>query len=243
MKSKKITAIIQAHMSSERLPQKIMLDLEGEPVLFRMLERVKHSKLIDTIVVATSDLSCDDIVASSCKIWGVEVSRGSDSDVLSRYWKAAQEYPSDVYMRLTSDSPLIDPDYLDMCIDFYLAHSYRYVAGDGKNPIGIGCELFTAELLKEAAEKSTEPFEHEHVTPYMYWKQDSIGRVPSLRDATGIRITLDTKEDYEVIKTIYHELYQPGNRFTMNEILDYLEAHPEVAAINAAVEQKKVKTN
>ncbi len=241
MYQKNITAIIQAHMNSERLPKKIMLDLEGKPVLFRMLERVAHAKKLNQIVVATSDLSCDDIVADKCTEWGFQVCRGSDSDVLSRYWKAAQEFPSDVYMRLTSDSPLIDPDYLDMCVDYFMSHDFRYVAGDGKNPIGIGCEIFTAELMREAACNSTEPFEHEHVTPYMYWKQSSIGRVPSLRDATGVRITLDTKEDYEVIKAVYHALYQPGNRFTMDEILDYLEAHPEVASMNANVKQKKAK--
>ena len=238
MKDIKVTAIIQAHMSSTRLPNKIMLDLCHEPELFRMIERVKQSKRIDRIVVATSDLPCDDIIAAS---WGVCVSRGSDTDVLSRYWKAAQEFPSPVYMRLTSDSPLIDPGYLDMCVDFFLSHHYRYVAGDGKNPIGIGCEIFTDELMREAALNSTEGFEHEHVTPYMYWKQDSIGRVPSKRDATGVRITLDTQEDYEVISRIYDALYRPGNDFTMDEILDYLEAHPEVAAINAKIVQKKAK--
>lgn len=127
MKDIKVTAIIQAHMSSTRLPNKIMLDLCHEPELFRMIERVKQSKRIDRIVVATSDLPCDDIIAASCLSWGVCVSRGSDTDVLSRYWKAAQEFPSPVYMRLTSDSPLIDPGYLDMCVDFFLSHHYHFI--------------------------------------------------------------------------------------------------------------------
>lgn len=238
---KKIVAIVQAHMSSERLPNKVMKDICGEPELFRMLERARQTKGLADIVVATSDLPCDDVIVEACEKWGVHTFRGSDSNVLSRYWGAAQAYPADIYMRLTSDSPLIDPGYLDRCIDFFLANNFRYVAGDGKNPLGIGCEIFTAELMREAAENSVEGYEFEHVTPYMYWKQDSIGRVPSLRDGSAFRITLDTAEDYQVILKVYEALYQPGNTFTMDEILDYLEAHPEVAAINAAVVQKKAK--
>ena len=241
MNRNRVVAIIQAHMSSTRLPGKIMKDLCGESALYRMIERVRHCKRIDEIVVATSTLPCDDIIIEKCNAWGVSTYRGSDSDVLSRYWGAAQAYPADTYVRLTSDCPLIDPDQLDEAIDYFFDNGYRYVHGDGKLPGGIGGEVFTAELMKEAAEKSTEPYEHEHVTPYMYWKQDSVGKVPSKRDGSMYRITLDTPEDYEVIKRVYEALYQPGNRFTLDEIMDYLEAHPEVCAINSMIVQKKVK--
>ena len=155
MKKNRVVAIIQAHMSSTRLPGKIMKDLCGESALYRMIERVRHSELIDEIVVATSKLNCDDIIIEKCNEWGVSTYRGSDSDVLSRYWGAAQAYPADTYMRLTSDCPLIDPEQLDDSIRYFFEHNYRYVHGDGKLPGGIGGEVFTAELMKEAAENST----------------------------------------------------------------------------------------
>lgn len=240
-KNQKIVAIIQAHMSSTRLPGKVLKDLCGAPALYRMIERVRHAELLDDIVIATSTLPCDDIIIECCESWGVNTFRGSDSDVLSRYWGAAQAYPADIYVRLTSDCPLIDPGQLDESIQYFLDHGYRYVHGDGKLPGGIGGEVFTAELLKEAFENSTEGYEHEHVTPYMYWKQDSIGECPSKEDGSMYRITLDTPEDYEVIRLVYEALYEEGNHFTLDDILTYLKAHPEVVAINAMIVQKKVK--
>ena len=241
MEKKRVVAIIQAHMSSTRLPGKVLRDLCGAPALYRMIERVRQAKLIDQIVIATSTKECDDEIIALCEQWGVDTFRGSDSDVLSRYWGAAQAYPAENYMRLTSDCPLIDPGQLDDMTQFFFDNDYRYVHGDGKLPGGIGGEIFTAELMREAAEKSTEGYEHEHVTPYMYWKQDSIGVVPSKEDGSMYRITLDTPEDYEVIKKVYEALYTPGNTFTLNDIMRFLEKHPEIVAINSMVRQKGAK--
>lgn len=241
---KKVIAIIQAHMSSTRLPGKIMKDLCGKPALFRMIERVHQSQLLDDVVIATSTLPCDDVIIEKCNEWNVHTFRGSDSDVLSRYWGAAQAYPADVYVRLTSDCPLVCPKEIDSNIQFFLDHNYRYVSdsiGHKTYPLGIGAEVFTAELLKEAAGYATEHYEHEHVTPYMYWKQNSIGENPYKKECGHIRITLDTPEDYEVISSVYNALYQPGNTFDLDEILAYLEAHPEIMKINSKIIQKAVK--
>ncbi len=241
MENQKIVAIIQAHMSSTRLPGKIMKDLCGAPALYRMLERVRQSECLSDIVVATSDLPCDDEIEQACREWGVKTYRGSDSDVLARYWGAAQENPADIYVRLTSDSPLFDARQLDRGIAYFLENNYRYVSTDGRLPLGMGYEIFTAELMKEAALNSTEGFEHEHVTPYMYWKQSSVGHTPSERDGSMYRITLDTPEDYEVITRVYEALYTPGNTFALAEIEDYLAANPQVASINAKIIQKKAR--
>lgn len=247
-RQKSIISIIQAHMSSTRLPHKIVLDLCGQPALYRMIERVRQSKMLDNIVIATSTETCDDIVVELCKEWGVHTFRGSDSDVLSRYWGAAQEFPADVYVRMTSDCPLMVSDVVDKTVSFFLENNFRYVSNsiDSGNferksnyPDGIGCEVFSRSLLQEAAQNATEPYEHEHVTPYMYWKQDSIGALPGNEDLSMFRITLDTKEDYEVISRVYDALYQPGNTFNLDDIIRYLEAHPEVVAINDHVIQKK----
>ena len=192
-------------------------------------------------VIATSDLSCDDIIVEKCKEWGTHYYRGSDSDVLSRYWGAAQEFPSDVYFRITSDNPLNDPEFLDAMLEYFEKEKCRYLGGNGKNPLGIGGEVFTAELLEEAYNNSTEDYEHEHVTPYMYWKQDSIARFPYEPDHSKYRLTMDTPEDYELIKNVYAALYNDDNSFTLKEIIEFLDKHPEITAINGSIQQKKVK--
>ena len=243
---KTIVAIIQAHMSSSRLPGKIMMDICGEPALYRMIERVRRSRLINDIVIATSTLPCDDIIVERCADWGVHTFRGSDSDVLARYWGAAQAYPADIYVRMTSDCPMVDPAVVDDTIRFFLEHDYRYVCNSDADmeptlPAGLACEVFEAALLKEAAENATEGYEHEHVTPYMYWKQDSAGFYPYKTNESHIRVTLDTPEDYDAICRIYKALYTPGNTFTIDDIITYMSTHPEVAAINAGVVQRRLK--
>ncbi len=237
MEKKRVICIIQAHMSSTRLPGKIMKDLCGEPALYRMIERLRQCKLLDDIVIATSTKECDDIIVEHCDKWGVHWFRGSDSDVLSRYWGAAQEYPSEYVVRATSDCPLITPVFMDEIIQFMLDHDYRYVNGVN-GPAGIGGEIFTRELLQEAAENSTEGYEHEHVSPYMFMKQDSVAEVPYFGDYSHYRITLDTEEDYQAICAVYEGLYQPGNTFGDHDIINFLDTHPEVVAINAMIQQK-----
>lgn len=243
---KKIVGIIQAHMSSTRLPGKIMKDICGQPELYRMLERVKKSILLDEIVVATSDLPCDDLIIEKCKEWGVSTFRGSDSDVLARYYGAAKMYPADIYVRMTSDCPLLDARYIDGTIGYFLKNDFRYVNNGtakipGTFPLGMGCEVFTAELLEEAFQNATEHFEHEHVTPFMYLRQKSIGVYSYKENVYHLRITLDTPEDYEVITAVYNALYKEGNYFTLEETIDFLKTHPEIAAINSEVHQKTLQ--
>ena len=239
MEKTKVVAIIQAHMSSSRLPNKIMLDLCGMPALYRMIERIRQAKNIDQIVVATSTMACDDVLIDACKEWGVDTFRGSDHDVLERYWGATQAYPAGTYIRLTADEPLMDPAYLDKKIQFFWDNDYRYVTGNEQELAGtMHCEVFTAELMQETYENATEGYEHEHVTPYMYTRQDSWFAVPSRYDGLNYRLELDTPEDYEVLKAVYEALYQPGNRFNTKQIVEFLEAHPEIASINSEIVQK-----
>ena len=143
-------------------------------------------------------------------------------------------------MRVTSDNPLVDPGFVDDTIQYLIDNEYRYVGSDTDVPNGIDCEVFTAELLKEAAECSTESYEHEHVTPYMYWRQESVGRKSLGEDCSQFRFTLDTQEDYEAICNIYEALYETGNSFTKEDIFQYLRQNPSVVALNSMIVQKPV---
>ncbi len=239
MKSKRIVAIIQAHMSSSRLPGKILLDMAGAPILYRVVECARSCTLIDEVVVATSTLPCDDIICEKCAAWGVPTVRGSDSDVLSRYEVAVNAFPADVYVRLTSDDPLLCAALMDDALSFFLSHDYRYVAIDNDTiPLGLGCEIFSAELFREAVANSTEAYEHEHVTPYMYTRQPSMYRLSGGGIGSQYRLTVDTPEDYEVLKAVFAALYAPNKPFVLQEVADWLQAHPEIAAINRNIRQK-----
>ncbi len=236
----KVVAIIQAHMSSSRLPGKVMLDLCGEPVLYRMIERLRLCKNLDRIVVATSKMECDDVLIEACEKWGVSTFRGSNNDVLNRFWGTTQAYPAEAYVRLTSDCPAIDPFALDELIQFFWDNTSRYVAVEPKTHIG-GClsfEMFTAELMKENYENATEGYEHEHVTPYMYTKQPSVLRKSYRYNGENYGVSLDTPEDYEIITSIFKALYDPKKPFTTDDVIDYLDRHPEIKELNQDVVRK-----
>ena len=237
---KKVVAIIQAHMSSSRLPGKVLKDLCGMPSLYRMVERVRQCRNVDEIVVATSRMKCDDEIIQACEQWGVSTFRGNDRDVLARFWGTTQAYPAEAYVRLTSDCPAIDPVGLDALIQFFWEHTYRYVGVEHQTHVP-GCEsyeIFTAELMKETYENATEGYEHEHVTPYMYTKQPSVYRKPCRFEGSRYQVSMDTPEDYALIKCVFEALYNPDKHFTTEDVVKYLDAHPEVWELNAKIQHK-----
>jgi spore coat polysaccharide biosynthesis protein SpsF len=244
-----VLAVIQARMCSTRLPGKILFDLAGKPVLRHVIERLSRCEKVGKIVVATTVLPEDDIVFKSALEWGTDCVRGSSQDVLSRFDLAAKTYPCDAVMRVTSDCPLIDPWLCDDIIDFYNKIGSLYVTNAGPNsstrtfPRGLDCEVFSSGLLAEANERATEDYEREHVTPYMYWKNSNISYYKDNADHSNLRWTLDTPEDYELIKLLYSEIYRPGKPFSWREALDAQLSHPEWIGINSEVKQKQVRQN
>jgi len=168
----KIVAIVQARMGSTRLPGKVMLDLLGEPVLVRDVNRLRRSKMLDEIVIATTNLPADDLIVSLCKERGWKYSRGDESDVLDRYYQAARSCNADVIVRVTSDCPMIDPEVVDRVIRVFLdLPGIDYVSNTlppRTFPRGLDTEVMTFEALERAWTEDEDPKLLDHVTPYIY---------------------------------------------------------------------------
>lgn len=235
-------AIIQARMGSTRLPGKVLMNLCGEPILYHIIERAKQIKHIDQVLVATSERTEDNSIFDFCQSVDTNCFRGSEDDVLSRYFYAAQAChmaPDDIVIRLTADNPLVDPQVVDKLLMYFEQHNCAYASTSGF-PLGLGAEAFTFSQLKEAFEKASRPSEREHVTPYMYRDGCLIGKLISPKDYTHFRFTMDTLEDYAFIEKIYNILYQGSHDFYLNDIIDVLERDPSIAEINCHIRQKGV---
>jgi spore coat polysaccharide biosynthesis protein SpsF len=235
-----IVTVIQARISSSRLPGKVLLPLLGKPLLFRMIERVKRAKLIGTIVVATSTNQEDDKIKFACEEENTTCFRGHLTDLLDRHYQLAKKYNADAIVKIPSDCPLIDPFIIDKVIQHYIDNEeYDYVSNlhPATYPDGNDVEIFSSQSLEYAWRDATKDFEREHTTPYMWGHKDSfnIGNVEwetGLDLSTSLRFTIDYEEDYLFIKRVFEELYPKNPDFGLNDILRLLEQKPEVAEIN-----------
>lgn len=243
----KIGAIIQARMGSTRLPEKVMKNLQGKTVLEHVIERVKQSKLIDEIIIATTTHERDAVIESEALRCGVKVFRGSEEDVLARYYYTAKANKLDVVVRITSDCPLIDSIVLDEIIDFYQKNNYDIVSNAGSDlsnrtyPRGLDTEIFSFNLLENAFNHAKEKYKREHVTPFIYENSTNVFYYKNSVDYSKYRWTLDTDEDFELISEVYKYLYHGVHDFYLSDIVKLFENMPELYDINAHVEQKKIK--
>ena len=245
---KKTVAIIQARVGSTRLPGKVLLDLKGKTVLNHVVDRVKKSKYIDEVIVATTYLEQDDKIVDECNKIGCKYFRGSESNVLSRYYLCAKENKADIVIRITSDCPLIDPLVIDEILDFYLKNNYKLVtnAGDIHNrtyPRGLDTEIFDFDTLEKAYKNANKDYQKEHVTPYIYENEKDIYYYKNDIDYSKYRLTLDTKEDFELIKRIYDLVYIDSQNFYLDDIVKILLKQPDLEQINKHIKQKQYKVN
>nr|WP_090891254.1 glycosyltransferase family protein [Evansella caseinilytica] len=240
----KKTAIIQARMGSSRLPGKILKQVDGKPLLAYQVERVRQAAAIDDIVIATTTHFADDEVVDFCKKHDLSYYRGDEDDVLSRYYEAASEYKADVVIRLTSDCPVIDPKVIDRTVGVFIHHDYDYVSNTLQRtyPRGMDTEVVSFSTLQKAYNAAVKPFEREHVTPYIYRNplQFHLKNVAYSKDVGFHRWTVDTIEDFLLIKNIIQSLYPDNPDFTLEDILALLEKHRDWVEINAHIEQKKL---
>lgn len=232
--------IIQARMGSTRLPGKVLQDIAGQTMLERVVRRATFAKYIDQVIVATTTAAADDRVeAEACRL-GVGTFRGSEADVLDRYYQAALIARADVVVRVTSDCPLLDPDVSDSVIREIFRSGADYVSNTISRsfPRGLDTEAMTMAALTTAWTSAQEPYEREHVTPYLYQGKRGfrIESVTAEADFSHHRWTVDTAEDVELVRAIYARL---GNEpFGWRAVLALLEREPALARINAHVPQK-----
>lgn len=210
-----IAALIQARLGSTRLPGKVLMDIEGKPMLQRVIERVEQSKLINMILVVTPNLNIVEI----CRILGISGCIGPEKDVLARYLFAARDFDIDIIVRVTADCPLIDPEIIDKTIKYYLNNSYDYVSNTGTYPDGLDTEVFSSRTLQKAYEGATEPYDREHVTPYMV-KNFKAGKLESGQDYSKHKWSVDTIADLELVRRIYNEL---DDKFNFEDILERIK--------------------
>ncbi len=239
MDNKKINAIIQARMGSTRLPGKVLMEIEGTPILYHIIRRLKAINGVDHVIVATSIKEDDDAIAEFCHKNGIPCVRGSEENVLDRFGLAAKGYPADIYIRATGDNPMIDIKLIEEMLAFFYEKNLTYTCYK-KYPIGSGVEIFTHKALAEALENAEKPYELEHVTPYMYLNMRS-GNVQfyvSAVDDSNIRMTVDTENDLQFARALFEKLYKKNMYFGIAEIKELLEQEPILKEINANVHQK-----
>jgi len=236
--------IVQARMGSTRLFGKIMLPLGGQPMLARLVERLRRCRQIDKLVIATTVQANDDVVAALCANLALDCHRGSEHDVLARYAGAAEACSASHVVRVTSDCPLLDPALLDQVVGAYRRDGCDYL-GNMQPPTwpqGMAVEVMGAGVLFEAHQEARDPAEREHVTPFLYWRPGRyrLGNLASPEDLSHHRWTVDTAEDYEVVRRLFNALHPTLPEFTLQDILEAARRHPDWAAINQGVQQKVV---
>lgn len=241
----KVVAIIQARMGSTRLPGKVMKMILGKPVILWDIDRVSESKLIDEIVVAIPFDRQNDVIVNTIKEYSdkIIIFRGSEEDVLDRYYKAAKERMADVIVRLTSDCPLIDPEVVDNVIEQFLNTHCDYCSNTLKRtyPRGLDAEVFSFNALAKAWNEAKKEYEREHVTPYIIENPEKfkLFNVPFSTNLSHLRWTLDTNEDFKFIEAVYKRIYPEKQMFFMGDILNLLSKEPWLIDINKDIEQKK----
>ena len=238
-----VIAILQARMSSSRLPQKVLHPIVGKPMLALQCERVLRSKLIDSLIIATSNDESDQPIEALGNALGLPVYRGSLENVLERYYRAAQTTSAKHIVRITGDCPLAAPEIIDAVIAHHLAEQADYTSNchPPTLPDGLDVEVMTIAALNQAYSKATKPSEKEHVTPYIvnHPEQFHLANYLHPQDLSQFRWTVDQREDFELVERIYQQLYPKNRAFTTEDILALMQAHPELQAINANINRNE----
>ncbi len=246
----KIGVIIQARMGSTRLPGKILMKLdETDTVLDIQIKRLKYSKLTDEIILATTVDNKNDILKGYALKHDIMFFRGSEENVLERYYFAAKENNIDIIVRITSDCPFVDPAVLDEMLDFYIKNNYDYVSnlsGETNFSRGFECEIFSFHVLEKVFKLAKTIPEKEHVTYFIYTHREMFTifyyNLANLKNYDDLRLTIDEEDDFEICREIYKRLMKKNKKinFSVYDIYEIIEENPELMNLNKHVKQKEV---
>lgn len=239
---KKASIIIQARMGASRLPDKVLLPLAGKPVLEHVIRRCQHAKYVDRVIVATTVSERDLAVVHFASGMGVGVFCGSESDVLDRYYQVARLLNFQHVVRVTADCPAIDPNIIDRIISEYFNGDFDYVSNTLQEtyPDGQDVEVLSFTALQRAWQDARLSSEREHVTPYIFknnfFKTMNVVHQPNLSQH---RWTLDEPRDFQKLTAVFEALYSQDPFFSMEAILDFLAAHPDIDRLNSSIRRNE----
>jgi len=243
-KTGKVVIIIQARMGSTRLPGKVLMTVFNNPLLGYLIERLSRVKLADEMVIATTKNSQDDAIEEFCISNKINCYRGSEDNVLSRYYDASIKFKANYIVRVCSDSPLVDPLILDKMIESFFNRKCDYLSNtiNQTYPLGMNIEIFSQKALKRTYINHSKNYEREHVTPYIYThpKLFDICQEHLNKDYSFLRLTVDENEDFILVKKIIERLYLANNEFSLGDIIKEYEKNPDLFLINRNVAQKTI---
>lgn len=243
MKTPETLIILQARMSSSRLPNKVLMPILGKAMLAHQIARLATVKSPHQLIVATSDQQSDDAIANLCQQLNVNCFRGSLDDVLGRYYHAAQAYNNDAQIknivRVTGDCPLIDGDIIDQVIELYRSSKVDYCSNcaPATLPDGLDVEVFALAALEQAYRLAKKPSEREHVTPFLRNNPELFTTKNYYHhpDLSHYRWTVDEATDFELVTKIYQALYKKNPQFKLNDILNLMQQQPQLCKINQGI--------
>lgn len=231
-------AVLQARLSSQRLPGKVLAPILQRPMLARQIERVRRAGSIDRIVVATSEHASDLPLAALCRELDVECFRGNLDDVLDRYYRAARRFQAEVIVRLTGDNPLADPGVIDTVVGNFFRHRCDYASNtiERTYPRGIDVEVMSLKCLEYTWRMASDPYEREHVTPFIHHQSRLFTRRfhRHHEDLSALRWTVDEPVDLEFVRAVYDRLFVENPTFSWLDVVNLLRRDPQLARINAA---------
>jgi spore coat polysaccharide biosynthesis protein SpsF len=237
-----IAVIVQARMGSTRLPGKVLKKILGEPMLWHLVNRVKKSRYVDTLIIAATEDKKDDAIEIFANEYHLGIYRGSEKDIVDRYYNAARKYNADIVVRIWGDCPLIDPEIIDKTIEQFLSYKAEYANNSNPPtfPFGMTIEIYSFNTLERIWKETRDPFFREYPFEYIYANKESFKTVYVKNDVdlSDIHLTVDYIEDFELITKIFEDLYSEHMVFNMKDILELIDKHPGLRVMN-----KEMKRN
>ena len=232
-----VIGILQARMGSRRLPGKVLMNILGKPMLMLQIERIKRANLIDKLVVATTKNSLDDKIEKLCSSIKVLCFRGSENDLLDRYYQTAKKYQADYIVRLTGDDPLTDPELINSMIKKMKTEHFDAVTNTVQPtfPEGLDVTVLSFEALRKSWRRANLQSQREHVTPYVFDDNNdfNVYHYKQSKDQSNLRWTVDYENDFIFVENVYNALYPVNNNFSTNDVYRLLKKNPSLELMNS----------